>query len=58
MYLHQRDNWWEFKYDAQAEIGKCLSDTALNDIRYLIENGVLRKNDEGGRSTNYSLMKE
>ena len=41
-----------------AKIGKCSSDTALNDIRYLIENGVLRKNDEGGRSTNYSLVKE
>jgi Fic family protein len=41
-----------------AKIGKCSSDTALNDIRYLIENGVLRKNDEGGRSTNYSLLKE
>ena len=41
-----------------AKIGKCSSDTALNEIRYLIENGVLRKNDEGGRSTNYSLVKE
>jgi len=41
-----------------AKIGKCSSDTALNDIRYLIENGVLKKNDEGGRSTNYSLVKK
>ena len=41
-----------------AKIGKCSSDTALNDIRYLIENGVLRKNNEGGRSTNYSLLKD
>ncbi len=22
MYLHQRDNWWEFKYDAQAVLNR------------------------------------
>ena len=38
MYLHQRNNWWEF--------------------RYLVEKGVMRKNNEGGRSTNYSLVTE
>lgn len=41
-----------------ARIGKCSSDTALNDIRYLLGKGVLRKNEEGGRSTNYSLVRE
>lgn len=41
-----------------AKFGKCSSDTALNDIRYLVEKGVLKKNDEGGRSTNYSLVTE
>ena len=41
-----------------AKIGKCSTDTALNDIRYLMEKGVLRKNDEEGRSTNYSLVTE
>ena len=41
-----------------AKIGKCSSDTALNDIKDLVEKGVLRKNDEGGRSTNYSLVTE
>ena len=40
-----------------AKIGKCSSDTALNDIKYLLEKGVLIKNNEGGRSTNYSLVK-
>ena len=39
-----------------AKIGKCSTDTALNDIRYLVEQGVLKKNEEGGRSTNYSLI--
>ncbi len=34
------------------------TDTALNDIKDLVEKGVLRKNDEGGRSTNYSLVAE
>lgn len=39
-----------------AKIGKCSSDTALNDINDLVAKGILRKNDEGGRSTNYSLV--
>lgn len=39
-----------------AKIGKCSTDTALNDIRDLVNRGVLKKNDEGGRSTNYSLF--
>lgn len=39
-----------------AKIGKCSTDTALNDIRDLVEKGVLIKNEEGGRSTNYSLV--
>ena len=32
-----------------AKIGKCSTDTALNDIKNLLGKGVLRKNDEGGR---------
>lgn len=39
-----------------ARIAKCSSDTALNDINDLIAKGVLRKADEGGRSTNYILV--
>lgn len=38
-----------------AKIAKCSSDTALNDINDLVSKGVLVKNKEGGRSTNYSL---
>ena len=38
-----------------AKIGKCSSDTALNDIKDLLNKGMLVKNGEGGRSTNYSL---
>ena len=30
----------------------------MNDIKDLVEKGILRKNDEGGRSTNYSLVTE
>lgn len=36
-----------------AIIAKCSSDTALNDINDLIAKGILRKTNEGGRSTNY-----
>jgi len=39
-----------------AKIGKCSTDTALNDIRDLVNKGILEKNEEGGRSTNYSLV--
>lgn len=38
-----------------AKIAKCSEDTALRDIRALVERGVLIKNDAGGRSTSYSL---
>ena len=39
-----------------AKIAKCSTDTALNDIRDLVKKGVLRKAEEGGRSTNYCLV--
>jgi Fic family protein len=38
-----------------AKITKCSSDTALRDIRDLIEKGILRQEQSGGRSTNYEL---
>ncbi|MBW6494263.1 MAG: Fic family protein [Burkholderiaceae bacterium] len=38
-----------------AAIAKCSSDTALRDINDLVERGVLRKTDAGGRSTSYEL---
>ena len=39
-----------------AKIAKCSPDTALNDINDLIAKGILKKTDEGGRSTNYTLV--
>ena len=41
-----------------AKIAKCSSDTALNDINDLISKGILRRSNEGGRSTNYILVKD
>jgi Fic family protein len=38
-----------------AVIAKCSQDTALRDINELLEQGVLRKLDAGGRSTAYEL---
>lgn len=39
-----------------GKIIKCSSDTALRDIQDLIAKDVLRKTEEGGRSTNYELV--
>ena len=39
-----------------AALAKTSSDTALRDIRDLLERGVLVKDTGGGRSTSYSLM--
>lgn len=38
-----------------AKLAKCSEDTALRDIKVLVERGVLAKNEAGGRSTSYSL---
>lgn len=38
-----------------AKITKVSSDTALRDIKDLIEKGILRETGEGGRSVNYEL---
>jgi Fic family protein len=38
-----------------AAIGKCSADTALRDINDLLERGVLRRLEGGGRSTGYEL---
>jgi Fic family protein len=38
-----------------ARIEKCSPDTALRDIADLVQRGLLRKNQGGGRSTSYSL---
>ena len=41
------------KYGALA---KCSQDTALRDILALVERGILRKSEAGGRSTSYELF--
>lgn len=38
-----------------AKLAKCSQDTALRDILYLVEQGVLKKDSAGGRSTSYYL---
>ena len=39
-----------------AKIARCSQDTAIRDIQDLINKGILRKEAEGGRSTNYELQ--
>lgn len=41
-----------------ARINKCSHDTALRDIRALMEWGILEQSDTGGRSTSYLLKKD
>ncbi|NDA62540.1 MAG: Fic family protein [Chitinophagia bacterium] len=38
-----------------SKITKCSSDTALRDIKDLIEKGILQQEKAGGRNTNYEL---
>lgn len=38
-----------------AKMCKCSQDTAIRDIKALIENGILQQEESGGRSVNYSL---
>ena len=40
-----------------AKIAKCSKDSAIRDINSLIKKGVLKKEDAGGRSTSYILIK-
>jgi Fic family protein len=39
-----------------AKITKTSSDTALRDIKDLVEKGILQPTDEGGRNVNYELV--
>ena len=41
-----------------ARINKCSQDTAGRDITALMQNGILARSAEGGRSTNYVLVKD
>ena len=46
----------KLKTSKWAKIAKCSPDTALRDIRDLIQKGILQQEKEGGRSTNYELV--
>ena len=48
----------KLKTSKWAKITKCSQDTALRDIKDLIEKGILKQEKSGGRSTNYELVKE
>jgi len=39
-----------------AKIAKTSTDTALRDIKDLVEKGILKQTDEGGRNANYELV--
>ena len=38
-----------------AKICKCSQDTAVRDIKSLIEKGILQQEESGGRNTSYTL---
>jgi len=38
-----------------AKLARCSADTALRDLQYLVDRGILIRNPEGGRSTSYAL---
>ena len=46
----------KLKSSKWAKITKCSADTALRDIKDLIEKGILKQEEGGGRSTNYELL--
>lgn len=48
----------KLKSSKWAKITKCSADTALRDIKDLIEKGILKQEELGGRSTNYDLAEE
>jgi Fic family protein len=48
----------KLKSSKWAKITKSSADTALRDIKDLIEKGILEKEESGGRSTNYTLIEE
>jgi Fic family protein len=46
----------KLKSSKWAKITHCSTDTALRDIKDLMEKGILRQETSGGRSTNYELV--
>jgi Fic family protein len=45
----------KLKSSKWAKLSKCSTDTALRDIKDLMDKGILRQEQKGGRSTNYEL---
>lgn len=45
----------KLKSSKWAKIAKCSPDTALRDIKDLMDKGIIQQKQEGGRSTNYEL---
>ena len=45
----------KLKSSKWAKIAKCSPDSALRDIKDLMEKGILQQEEAGGRSTNYEL---
>lgn len=48
----------KLKTSKWAKMAKCSTDTALRDIKDLIEKGILKQEEQGGRSTNYELIED
>ncbi|MCT4637456.1 MAG: Fic family protein [Bacteroidales bacterium] len=46
----------KLKSSKWAKMTKCSKDTALRDIKDLIDKEILKQDDSGGRSTNYELV--
>ncbi len=46
----------KLKSSKWAKMTKCSADTALRDIKDLMDKGILRQEQQGGRSTNYELV--
>ncbi len=55
MYIYKRPEWPTSSETHKAWLSQASQDTALRDIRQLVEQGVLVRNPGGGRSTSYSL---
>jgi len=47
-YAQEKSSKW-------AKIAKCSADTALRDIKDLMEKGILKQEESGGKSTHYEL---
>ncbi len=48
----------KLKSSKWAKITKCSTDTALRDIKDLIDKGILKQEKAGGRNTNYELIEK